>query len=340
MTPPLVDGTADTEHPAVVAIVEHRGRCDAPEQVRCSGTLIAPRVVLTAAHCLDGVRPDELEVAFGADLRGPAGAAIAIQDAELHPAYLGRPDDPDLALLLLAEPAPSSIPPQQMVSGVVTIAGGTPLTLVGYGAPADHQDGGQRVTAVTALDSIAGERITTVGDGVPCGGDSGGAVTATNGSGEFLIGVIDASGAGCVNPGLATALGPSIDTFIQPFIDAAATAPPPARPSLTSLDACAAACATVDDCPLGMLCLPEDGASHCGYRASRTVAYGDACTTGADCAAVGQGAERTCRVAAPCFPDESGCGCDTSGDASVAAVIVVALALRRRGRVARARSTS
>lgn len=334
MTPPLVGGTPDTAHPAVVAIVEHRSRCDAPEQVRCSGTLVAPRVVLTAAHCLDGVRPDELEVALGADLRGPAGAAIAIQDAAIHPDYRGGADDPDLALLLLAEPAPTSILPHVMVSASAQIAPAAALTLVGYGAPGDHLDGGVRMSAVTLASDSVGSRLTTFGAGVPCGGDSGGAVLISTASGERLAAVIDASGAGCLNPGVTTTIARSIDSFIRPFIDAAATAPPSGRPGLATLDACATTCVTVDDCPLGMLCLPERDGAHCGYRTTRTVELGDLCATGADCAAVGQGAERTCRVAAPCGTDDPGCGCDTAGDASVAVVIVVAFALRRHRRVA------
>lgn len=332
MTPPLVGGTADPGHAAVVAIVEPRGRCDAPEQVRCSGTLIAPRVVLTAAHCLDAVRPDELEVALGADLRGVAGAAIAIQDAAIHPAYLGGADDPDLALLLLAAPAPSSVAPQPLVSASAQISPATAVTLVGYGAPADHQDGGVRMSAETLATAEGGARIRTSGAGVPCGGDSGGAVLVDTASGERLLAVIDASGAGCLNPGITTAIAPSIDTFIQPFVDAAATAPPPSRPALATLDTCGATCATVDDCPLGMLCLPESDGPHCGYRATRTVALGDPCTSGADCAAVGQGAERTCREATSCGDDAAGCGCGTSGDGGLALACLVALGLAWRAR--------
>lgn len=342
MTRPVVGGAPDADHPAVVAIVERRGGCDAPEVVRCTGELIAPRVVLTAAHCLDDRRADELEVVVGADLRGPAGAALAVQDAQVHPAYAPGVLDGghDLALLLLATPAAIAplplvdAPPPELVVGAT-------VRLVALGAPADHTDGGLRLAADATVATVTATDVTTAGGGIPCGADSGGAALLVTAGGERLIGAIKASGAGCAAPGYVTLIAGERAGFIDPFVAMAATAPGSSRPPVAALDACGATCTTVDDCPLGMLCLPDGDAARCGYRDVRTVDLGDACTTGDACVPVGQGAERTCRLAAPCAatPDP-GCGCRSEPDPAAGVFLVAALVLRRRSRLAQRRPPS
>ena len=65
---PIINGTPDDADPAVVAIVDATGR------LICSGTLIAPHVVLTAAHC--DVRARSHRVFFGSDVS--KGAALEV----------------------------------------------------------------------------------------------------------------------------------------------------------------------------------------------------------------------------------------------------------------------
>lgn len=342
MSAPVVGGAPDVDHPGVVAIVERRARCDAPEAVRCSGTLVAPRVVLTAAHCLDGRRADELEVVVGADLRGPAGAALAVQDAAVHPGYVPGQliAGHDLALLLLAEPA--AVAPVALVAAPPPeLTVGATIRLVALGAPADHADGGQRLAADATVASVTATDLTIDGPGVPCGADSGGAAFLATAAGERQVGVIKASGAGCVAPGYVTAIADELDGFVRPFVALAATAPGPARPPIGALDACGATCATVDDCPLGMLCLPERDGSHCGYRELRTASFGDACATGDACVPVGQGSARGCQIAAPCgvTADDPGCGCGAQPAPGSALFLVAALVVHRRHRLAHRRRT-
>ncbi len=122
----------------------------------CSGTLIAPTVMLTAGHCVEsaGEKNDLTFVRFDEDAIGDRGDYASLQDwldnewilaTEVipHPDYddfSEFPDTFDVGLVILSEPVflPSygMLPPEGLLDDVVAQKGnsGNWFTAVGYGA--------------------------------------------------------------------------------------------------------------------------------------------------------------------------------------------------------------
>lgn len=178
----------------------------------CTGTLIAPDVVVTAGHCFEGLREVKLG---GLTLEGEDGETIRI---ERQVAYTHS--DPtayyDVAVLMLERP--SSFTPRVLASGCVLdrfLANGAPVAIVGWGA-IDPQ--GRRAserlmqgeTSITDFDCTSardcnegvspGGELAAGGGGVDsCFGDSGGPLYLKTDIGDFLIG-ITSRGFGNVTP--------------------------------------------------------------------------------------------------------------------------------------------
>ncbi|MBA3541525.1 MAG: trypsin-like serine protease [Deltaproteobacteria bacterium] len=180
-----------------------------PDSTYCTGTLIAPTVVITAHHCVvEPPPPDNVLIGTSSLAQPEAGELINIQ--AIH-AYPDGENTLDLAVLVLA--TPSTRAPRPIATGWARadILDGAGVALVGYGAIdaaaetyiPELQEAMSTITdagctknaanGCNAMAAPAGE-LGAGGMGIDtCLGDSGGPLYLVTGYGTFLAGVTSRS---------------------------------------------------------------------------------------------------------------------------------------------------